>query len=224
MRSSYALVVDDIEECALIGRRILQNEGCEVVVATTGSTALDLARSVRPELVLLDIGLPDIDGLEVCRRLREFTDAYVVMITSRDTEVDRILGLSAGADDYVTKPFSVPELSLRIKAMRRRPRPRTDVLRVFEDLEIDPIAREVLVAGDQIDLTRTEFDLLETLTASPRRPFSRPALMLSVWGSGYGDEHLVDVHMGNLRRKLGESATDPRHLKTLRGVGYRFDP
>ncbi len=225
MTRSYALVVDDTEECTIIGRRLLQGEGCEVLVASDGSTALEMARSYRPELVLLDVGLPDIDGHEVCRRLREFTDAYVVMLTLRDSETDRILGLGSGADDYVTKPFSVPELTLRIRAMRRRPRPRTDCVRTFGELQIDPLARETQVDGVHVELTRIEFDLLETLSGSPRRPFTRHALMQAIWGSNaYGDDHLVDVHMGNLRRKLRDCASDPRHLRTMRGVGYRFDP
>jgi DNA-binding response OmpR family regulator len=227
MSSQRALLVEDTEEFVAIGSRLLENEGYLVTVARDGADAVRLARSHSPELVLLDINLPTMDGLEVCRKIREFSDAYVIMLTARTEEFDRVLGLAVGADDYVTKPFSVQEVAGRIKAMRRRPRMTDNRSPLFDfgDLVLDPMAREVRVGGDLIDLTRIEFDLLDTLARAPRRAFSRRALLAAVWGENwFGDDHVVDVHLANLRRKLGEPANSPRHIKTVRGVGYRFDP
>jgi DNA-binding response OmpR family regulator len=227
MSSQRALLVEDTEEFVAIGSRLLENEGYLVTVARDGADAVRLARSHSPELVLLDINLPTMDGLEVCRKIREFSDAYVIMLTARTEEFDRVLGLAVGADDYVTKPFSVQEVAMRIKAMRRRPRMTDNRSPLFDfgDLVLDPMAREVRVGGDLIDLTRIEFDLLDTLARAPRRAFSRRALLAAVWGEDwFGDDHVVDVHLANLRRKLGEPANNPRHIKTVRGVGYRFDP
>jgi len=227
MSGPRALLVEDTEEFVAIGRRLLENEGYLVTVARDGAEAVRLARSQAPELVLLDINLPTLDGLEVCRKIREFSDAYVIMLTARIEEFDRVLGLAVGADDYVTKPFSVQEVAMRIKAMRRRPRQSSErsVLLDFGDLVLDPAAREVRVGGELIDLTRIEFDLLASLAQSPRRAFSRRSLLGQVWGEDwFGDDHVVDVHLANLRRKIGEPASRPRHIKTVRGVGYRFDP
>lgn len=222
-----ALLVEDTAEYVTLGTRLLEAEGYAVDVARDGLEAVELARRTRPELVLLDVTLPGIDGVEVCRRVREFTDAYVVMLTARTDEVDRVLGLAVGADDYVTKPFSARELSLRIRAMRRRPRAEAQpaAALAFGALEIDPAAREVRRDGAPVELTRIEFDLLATLAGSPRRTFSRAQLLETVWGGEwFGDDHLVDVHVANLRRKLGEKAAVPGHVRTVRGVGYRFDP
>ena len=149
------------------------------------------------------------------------------MLTARNEEFDRILGLAVGADDYVTKPFSARELSMRIKAMRRRPRRSAahSCLREFGRLTIDAQAREVRVDDDLVDLTRIEFDLLDTLASSPRRAVGRRSLLTAVWGDDwFGDDHVVDVHLANLRRKIGEPASRPGHIKTVRGIGYRFDP
>ena len=149
------------------------------------------------------------------------------MLTARNEEFDRILGLAVGADDYVTKPFSARELSMRIKAMRRRPRRSAahSCLREFGRLTIDAQAREVRVDDDLVDLTRIEFDLLDTLASSPRRAVGRRSLLTAVWGDDwFGDGHVVDVHLANLRRKIGEPASRPGHIKTVRGIGYRFDP
>ena len=227
MSDRTALLVEDTEEFVTIGKRLLENEGYTVVVATDGPAAVELARSDVPELILLDVSLPRMDGIEVCRRVREFSNAYVIMLTARGEELDRILGLAVGADDYVTKPFSARELSMRIKAMQRRPRLTSSNgdVREFGGLAIDIGAREVKVNGGLVDLTKIEFDLLEALASSPRRAFGRRALMTKVWGEGwFGDDHVVDVHLANLRRKIGEPAAHPRHIKTVRGVGYRFDP
>ena len=222
---AQALVIEDSPEITLLVRSLLEKEGYDVVATPQGLRGVEYARAQRPELVILDLALPDTDGVEVCRELRSFSDAYVVMVTARDDEVDKIVGLTVGADDYVTKPFSPRELAARIRAMRRRPRvPAQRDARHFGHLVIDPSAREVLVDGDEVELTRIEFDILELLSGSPRRTFTREQLLEHVWGDWFGDDHVIEVHMGKLRKKLGESASAPRHIRTLRGVGYRFEP
>ncbi len=226
MSKPRALLVEDSPEFVLLCKHLLEREGFEVLTTSDGVRAVELARRERPELAILDLGLPDLDGLEVCRRIRQFTDAYVVIVTGRTDEVDKVVGLSVGADDYVTKPFSPRELSARIQAMRRRPRGSTTepAVREFGDVHIDPVVREVTVAGRPAELTKIEFDLLDLLSSSPRRTFTRNQLLETVWGDWFGDDHIIDVHVGNLRRKLGESASAPRHIRTVRGVGYRFEP
>jgi len=224
-----ALVVEDSPEFMLLCRHLLEKEGFDVVVATDGISAVEVAQRERPDIAILDLGLPGVDGIEVCRRIRQFTDAYIVMVTGRTDEVDKIVGLSVGADDYVTKPFSPRELAARIQAMRRRPRAAaaapSAAIREFGTLRIDPDVREVTVDGRVLDLTKIEFGLLDLLSSAPRRTFTRNQLLEDVWGDNfYGDDHIIDVHVGNLRKKLGESASTPRHIKTLRGVGYRFEP
>jgi DNA-binding response OmpR family regulator len=220
-----ALIVEDNREYAMIATRLLENEGFEVVAAQDGETGIGQARVRRPEVILLDVSLPGIDGFEVCRRVREFSDAYVIMVTGRTDEVDRVVGLTVGADDYVTKPFSARELAARVAAMRRRPRAAgpSDNLE-FSGLSIDVNAREVRLDGEILDLTKIEFDLLTKLASEPRRVFARQQLLDAVWGADwYGDDHVVDVHMGNLRKKLGESGSNPRFIHTVRGVGFRFE-
>ena len=225
-----ALVVDDEEHLARLVADYLTRDGFTTQVALDGERALQLARSGRPDVVILDLMLPGMDGVEVCRQLRTFTDAYVIMLTARAEEVDKLIGLAVGADDYLTKPFSPRELVARVKAMLRRPRrPQPagvdTAVRQFGDLTIDPAAREALVAGQLADLTRLEFDLLDTLSAQPRVAFSRRQLIEHVWGEDwFGDEHIVDVHIVRLRRKLGDDATHPRYVRTVRGVGYRMGP
>jgi DNA-binding response OmpR family regulator len=179
-------------------------------------------------VIVLDLMLPGIDGVEVCRRVRAFSDAYIIMLTAKSDEVDKLVGLSVGADDYLTKPFSPRELVARIRAMLRRPRAEEHdperVVRTFGDLQIDASAHEVRVAGRAIELTRTEFDLLDALSAHPRMAFSRHQLLERVWhGEWYGDDHVIDVHIGNLRRKLGDDAAQPRYIRTVRGVGFRME-
>ena len=221
-----ALVVEDTPEFVLFARRLLENEGFDVLVAGEGERGVELARREAPELILLDVTLPGIDGFEVCRRIRDFSDAYIVMVTARAEEIDKVVGLTMGADDYVTKPFSMRELSARIGAMRRRPRAAgSSEQRVFGGLEIDPQAREASLDGVPLELTKIEFDLLDLLTGTPKRAFRRDQLLRQIWGGDwYGDDHVIDVHVGNLRRKLGESASQQRLIRTVRGVGYRFDP
>ena len=224
-----ALVVDDEPPLRQLVTRYLEREGFVVQTAADGAAAVRLARETDPDVIVLDVMMPGMDGIEACRQIRTFSDAYVVMLTARDEEVDTLIGLSVGADDYVTKPFSPRELVARVKTMLRRPRTTTaggstpdPAVRVFGDLEIDLDAREASLAGRPLDLTRTEFDLLDVLSAEPRVAFSRARLLERVWGGWYGEEHVVDVHVANLRRKLGDDATAPRYVRTVRGVGYRI--
>jgi DNA-binding response OmpR family regulator len=226
--STRVLVVDDEQSLAKVVASYLEREGHQVVCVFDGPAALDAARREPPDVVVLDLGLPGLDGIEVCRQLRTFTDCYVVMLTARSDEVDKLVGLGVGADDYLTKPFSPRELVARIRAMLRRPRsgtagPQEEPPRGFGPLRIDVVAREVHVDGGPVALTRTEFDLLATLSARPRMAFSRRALIDAVWGDDWvGNEHLVDVHIGHLRRKLGDDPAAPRFIRTVRGIGYRM--
>lgn len=231
-----ALVVDDEVPLAELVASYLQREHFEVTVCHTGVEALAVARDVDPDVVVLDLGLPGIDGVELCRQLRTFSDAYVVMLTARDTEVDTIVGLSVGADDYVTKPFSPRELVARIRAMLRRPRtasvpvfpagqagPDAQPPRVFGPLSIYLGSRQVFLDGEPVALTRTEFDILAALSSRPGMVWTRRQLIEAVWGEPWvGNDHLVDVHVGHARRKLGDDPADPRFVFTVRGVGYRM--
>lgn len=231
-----ALIVDDEVPLAEIVGSYLERERFETVVIAGGDDAVAVAREFDPDVVVLDIGLPGIDGLEVCRQLRTFSDAYVVMLTARDTEMDKVLGLTVGADDYVTKPFSPRELVARIKAMLRRPRTMPAVVpagdahepvptRSLGSLTIDLGSRQVFVEDEAVLLTRTEFDLLATLASRPGIVFSRRQLLETTRDTAWvGSVHLVDVHIGHLRRKLGDDAAAPRFIVTVRGVGYRMGP
>ncbi|HNP57775.1 response regulator transcription factor [uncultured Gordonia sp.] len=226
-----AMVVEDEPDLADVISDYLQRRGFDVEISRDGAAAVAAARVQAPDVVVLDLGLPSVDGVEVCRRLRTFSDAYVVMVTARADEVDTLVGLSAGADDYLTKPFSPRELIARIEAMLRRPRrvvaePEQTPLsaeRRIGGLLVDPAGREVHVDGHPIMLTRTEFDVLELLSRRPGMVFSRNQLLGELWGPAWvGDPHVVDVHVGSLRRKLGDSATEGRFIRTVRGVGYRM--
>lgn len=231
-----ALVVDDEAPLAEVVASYLMREHFEVTLCHNGTDAVILAREVDPDVVVLDLGLPGLDGVEVCRQLRTFSDAYVVMLTARDTEVDTIVGLSVGADDYITKPFSPRELVARIRAMLRRPRgvgaPASSAgevaaeelpARTFGLLSIDVAGRQVFLDSEPIALTRTEFDILAALSSRPAMVWSRSQLIDAVWGEPWvGNDHLVDVHLGHLRRKLGDDPADPRFVYTVRGVGYRM--
>jgi two-component system alkaline phosphatase synthesis response regulator PhoP len=222
------LLVDDEPNLVDLVKGYLDREGYQVFVATDGPNAVDRARYVRPDLVVLDLMLPGFDGLEVCRRLRQFTDAYVLMLTARGEEIDRIVGLEVGADDYLTKPFSPRELVARIKAMLRRPRqpsssqPETPPVHRFGELAIDEARHEVTLRGAVVQLTAREFALLAELASQPGRVFTRSQLLEHVWGTEYYDEHVVDVHVANLRHKLEDDPSHPRFVETVRGVGYRF--
>ncbi|MEO7589240.1 MAG: response regulator transcription factor [Arachnia sp.] len=220
------LVVEDDLAIAQLVARYLEQEGFVVDVVADGETGVELARSWRPDVVVLDLMLPGMDGIEVCRQLRTFSDAYVVMLTARTEEIDRLIGLSVGADDYLGKPFSPRELVARIRAMLRRPRsadPGVEPTRRFGALQIDPVAREVHLGGELLELTRTEFDLLDALSAHPRRAFERRQLLEKVWGGDwFGDDHVVEVHVANLRHKLNDDPQAPLYIRTVRGVGYRM--
>jgi two-component system alkaline phosphatase synthesis response regulator PhoP len=222
------LVVDDEANLVELVQGYLSREGYRVLTAGDGYTALDLARDERPDLIVLDLMLPGLDGLEVCRRLRQFSDAYVLMLTARAEEVDKVVGLSVGADDYLTKPFSPRELVARVKAMLRRPRstasaePEAPPPQHLGDLVIDRAGHEVLKRGVPLALTAREHALLATLAAHPGRVFTRAQLLERVWGSDFYDDHVVEVHVGNLRRKLEDDPARPRWVQTVRGVGYRL--
>lgn len=226
-----AVVVDDEQALARLVAGYLERDGFEVSVTHDGAQAVGVLREVDPDVVILDLGLPGLDGVEVCRQLRTFSDCYVIMLTARAEEVDTLIGLSVGADDYMTKPFSPRELMARVAVLLRRPRrpasaPAASPSRPAVEigpLRMDLDAREVHLDGHPVPLTRTEFDVLAALASGPGRVFTRRALIESVWGANWvGDEHLVDVHVLHVRQKLGDSTDQQRFVRTVRGVGYRI--
>lgn len=220
------LVVDDEERIRSLVGTYLRAEGLEVDEAATGEDALVMLRRRLPDLVILDVRLPGMDGFEVLRELRRDSEVYVIMLTARTEEADKLVGLAVGADDYVTKPFSPRELVARVKAVLRRgrePQRSDDELLRFEGLDIDLAGRQVQVDGAPAELTTLEFDLLVALAAAPGRVFSRRQLIEQVWGwDFFGDERVVDVHVRNLRRALRDAADRPRFIGTVRGVGYKL--
>ncbi len=225
-----ALVVEDAADIRVLLCETLRLAGFEASGAGTGAQGLKMAGDLQPDLVTLDLVLPDMDGVEVCRQLRSVTNAYIIMLTARSDETDRLVGLETGADDYMIKPFSPRELRARVAAMFRRPRlvdPRDEqesapTLR-FGDLVVDQEGREAKLGGVAVALTRTEFDLLVVLMSRPRRVWDRETLARHVWNTDWpGDDHVIDVHVANLRRKLGDDARSGRWVQTVRGVGYRF--
>jgi DNA-binding response OmpR family regulator len=228
-------VVDDEKSLVDLVRSYLEAEGFVVFEAGDGPTALQVAADESPDVIVLDLILPGIDGVEVCRRLRTFSNAFVLMLTSKSSEVDKLIGLSVGADDYMTKPFSPRELVARVKAMLRRAEmgamtggsrlaPDLPPPVVYDDLVIDVARHEVTKAGRPIQLTPREFDLLATLSAHPGLVFTRVQLLNRVWGDDQYDKRLVDVHVTGLRKKLEDDPANPRYIETLRGVGFRFGP
>ncbi|MFC4902520.1 response regulator transcription factor [Kocuria oceani] len=218
------LVVDDEKPLAQMIATYLTRAGYDVATAHTGPEAVETARAQAPDVVVLDLGLPGLDGIEVCRRIRGFSECYVLMLTARGDEDDKLSGLATGADDYITKPFSVRELVARVAAVLRRPRTTVTAVepaRVFGELTVDLTAHEARVGGEPVALTRTEFDLLAALTARPQQALTRRQLIDTVWDPAWvGDERIVDVHIGHLRRKLGEDQAT--FIDTVRGVGYRM--
>jgi DNA-binding response OmpR family regulator len=227
------LIVEDEQELAKILKRHLEDLSCTVQLAFAGDTGLKIAESKTFDLILLDIMLPGIDGLEVCRRLRaRRVYTPVLMLTARATEVDKVLGLEMGADDYLTKPFSVAELIARIKAIFRRvdalseqARDARGPLRFGEALSIDPRSREVLVRGEPVTLTHKEFDLLLHFAQNPGRVYSRGQLLDAVWGYSHeGYEHAINCHINRLRAKIERDVATPEILQTVWGVGYKFSP
>jgi DNA-binding response OmpR family regulator len=221
MERGTILVVDDEANIADLVRLYLERDGFRVEVAATGEAAIAAHEQTRPRLIVLDIGLPDIDGVEVCRRVRASSDVPIVFLTARDSEVDRVVGLELGADDYVVKPFSAPELVARIKAVLRRSGPpvSASVLHLGA-LTVDLTRREVLVDGAVLECTAKEFDLLQFFAERPGRALSRRQILEGVWGADwYGDIRTIDVHVAQLRRKLGPAFD----LRTVRGLGYRLE-
>jgi len=206
--------------------KALRRNGFEPVVAGTVAEGLELAERVDPDLVLLDLNLPDGDGSDLCRTLRRSSDVPIVMLTARGTEMDRVLGLELGADDYVVKPFSSRELISRIRAVLRRPRasqlePNAPI--EIGELVLDPAARSVTLAGETVPLTRKEFDLLAALAVHPGEVTTREDLMARVWDTNwFGSTKTLDVHIRTLRKKLGDDSTNPRFIETVRGVGFRL--
>ena len=223
MGAGTILVVDDEANIADLVDMYLRKEGFRVLKAGNGEDALVAAKRERPRLVVLDVGLPGIDGLEVCRRLRADSDVPVIFLTARESEIDRILGLEMGGDDYLTKPFSPRELVARVKAILRRTEsaaPTPEVLEVGGAV-IDLGRREVRANGAVVDCTGKEFELLRYLAENRGRALSRQQILDGVWGYGwYGDPRTVDVHVAQVRKKLGDAVA----ITTVRGVGYRLDP
>jgi DNA-binding response OmpR family regulator len=220
------LVVDDEPHIRAVLRGYLEADGFAVSEAADGETALRLVRDSAPDLVLLDVMLPGMDGLEVLRQVRTFSDVYVILVTARTEEVDKLVGLGVGADDYVTKPFSPREVAARVKAVLRRDRggraASAGLLR-FTGLTVDPDAREVRVDGTPVTLSALEFNVLTALAQAPARVFSRRQLLERVWGYDFfGDERVVDVHIRSLRARLGDDAASPQLIATVRGAGYKF--
>jgi DNA-binding response OmpR family regulator len=223
--SGRILVVEDEESISQPFAEALRRANFEVVVTATAAGALELAASERPDLVMLDLILPDGDGRDVCRELRRRSDVPIMMLTARGTELDKIVGLELGADDYVVKPFSAAEVISRIRAVLRRSRPRESEAQPLQvaDLVLDPAARIVRLDGEELDLSRKEFDLLAALMRSAGRVVKREDLMTEVWDSNwFGSTKTLDVHVGWLRRKLGDRPAGPPYIETVRGVGFRF--
>jgi two-component system response regulator VicR len=225
------LVVDDESSIRDVLTRYLEREGYRVEVAADGSSALQATAQMSPDLIVLDLMLPGVDGLEVCHRLRAQSAVPIIMLTARDEEADKIRGFTTGADDYMTKPFSPAELVLRVKAVLRRVEaavspapPAGNVLR-FNGLAIAPAFRRVELAGQALDLSAKEFDLLFFLASHPGQVFSRNQLLQQVWDYDYyGDSSTVTVHISRLREKLEPDPTHPAYIKTVWGVGYKFEP
>jgi DNA-binding response OmpR family regulator len=221
------LVVDDEPPIRTVVRGFLEREGMEVAEAADGPGAVERARTFGPDLVVLDIMLPGFDGIEVLRRLRAFADPYVIFLTARSEEVDRIVGLTVGGDDYLTKPFSPRELVARVHALLRRRRPgspggRDRIFRAG-DLVVDLARREVTIGDARVEVTGLEFGILEALGRDPGVVLTRQQLLDAVWGEDFaGDDHVLEVHVGNLRRKLHDEPASPRYVETVRGVGYRL--
>ncbi len=220
------LVVDD-ERTLVKGMKFnLENEGYEVECAYDGAAAVDLAREGHFDLIILDLMMPELDGLEACMRIREFSNVPVIMLTAKSEDADKLMGFECGSDDYLTKPFNILELKARVRALLRRAagvqRTRGSIL-TAGGLSLDMEARVAVRDGETVDLTAKEYDLIELLMRNPRRVYSRENLMNVVWGYSYaGDYRTVDVHIRRLREKLEENPAEPDHIMTKWGVGYYF--
>jgi DNA-binding response OmpR family regulator len=223
------LVIEDDPTVAEVVARYLAREGYEVDVVSDGAEGLKRALADLPDLVVLDLMLPSLSGMEVCRRLRQAAPVPVIMLTARSGEVDRVTGLEIGADDYVAKPFSPRELTARVKAVLRRASGAVDALSEPSrfgagDLELDATTHEVRLRSSVVELTAKEFELLAHLMRHPRRAFRREELLQRVWGFDCGDTSTVTVHVSRLREKIEDDPGAPRYVRTVRGVGYRFEP
>jgi DNA-binding response OmpR family regulator len=225
------LVVEDTDEIRELVTTVLRRAGFDVREAVSGAACMAEVRRDPPDLIVLDLGLPDADGTEICRQIRAETQCYVLMLTARAEEVDLLIGLAVGADGYMAKPFSPRELVARVQAMLRRPKvvatpepaAETEAVRRLAELEVDEDSREVRVDGAVVDLTRTEFDLLAALASRPGRVLQRETLLREVWQTDWeGSVRLVEAHMSNLRRKLQTAGLSNPEIKTVRGVGYRL--
>jgi DNA-binding response OmpR family regulator len=221
-----ALVIDDEPNVADLVADVLAAEGFAVITAGDGPAALRRARTTQPDIVVLDVALPGLDGFDVCRTLRKETAAPILFLTARDQEVDRVVGLELGADDYVLKPISPRELVARVRAILRRsgtPAPPPSQKRVVGEIAVDAERREVIVRGTAVALKPREFDVLWLLVRNDGRVFTRDQLIETLWGYDFdGDRRTVDVHIRRIRRAIGDSASKPRYLHTIHGVGYKF--
>jgi DNA-binding response OmpR family regulator len=220
------LVVEDEKSISEPFAEALRRAGFEPVVTGTAAGAIELAEETEPDLVMLDLALPDGDGRDVCRELRRRSDVPIVMLTARGTEMDKIVGLELGADDYVVKPFSAAEVISRIRAVLRRSSGRESASTaplMVGDVDLDPAARVARLRGTELDLSRKEFDLLTELMRNAGRVVTREDLMARVWDvNWFGSTKTLDVHIGWLRRKLGDEPNRPTYIETVRGVGFRF--
>lgn len=220
------LIVEDDQNTSTLVETYLQREGFSTITAFDGEQALNLARARKPGFVILDVMLPKVDGWEICRQLRKISDVPIIMLTAREEEIDRILGLSLGADDYVVKPFSPRELVERVKAILRRTQPKPfqdNQILTHAGLTLDPGKHKVTLNGKLVNLTSSEYKLLQTLMSSPGQVFSRDALLDRFYEHGETViDRVIDVHVGKLRQKIEEDPSSPRLIQTVRGFGYRF--
>lgn len=225
MAQHSVIVVDDDEKIAQLLRAYFEREGFAVYTAHDGLAALAAIKEYTPDIVVLDLMLPELDGWEVCRRLRRESDVPIIMLTARDEETDRLIGLEIGADDYVAKPFSPREVVARAKVILRRvgrAAAKSDILR-FGLLEIDSVRHNVTFNGNDIELTPTEFKIIELLAKNPGQVFSRLQIVDEVQGYAFeGFERTIDAHIKNLRRKIGDNPKEPRYIQTVYGIGYKF--
>ena len=225
MAGEKVLIVDDERNIVELLKYNLKKEGYEVIVAYDGAEAIRLTREEKPDIIILDIMMPEMGGIEVCKTIRQESWIPIIMLTARGEEIDKVLGLEIGADDYVTKPFSPRELMARIKAILRRTKGKSmekEELH-FKDITINLIKHEVWIRGEKIDLKPKEFDLLKLLATNAGKVFTRDFLLEQLWGYDYlGDTRTVDVHIRRLRQKIEDVASNPKYLKTVHGIGYKF--
>ncbi|MGD1931474.1 MAG: response regulator transcription factor [Leptolyngbyaceae cyanobacterium] len=228
MATAKILVVDDDPAVRNLVLRFLSKQDYEVESAEDGKNALAVFEQLNPDLVVLDVNLPDANGYDLCKEMQTRTGVFVLMLTSRSDEADKIRGFAEGADDYLTKPFSLGELEVRVGAILKRQRPVTTAEQQclsFNSLEIDPVRREVTLERELVPLTALEFDLLHFLASHPGRVWRRAELIQKVWDYEYvGDQRVVDVHIGQIRKKIELDTTQPAMIQTVRGVGYKFEP